>query len=123
MSGRPSKGIHGNKEGQASAVPQGDSRKRARSDPEGDTDQPTATCISVEEAQLQWTMCSTVRNILLDGETDISEMKLNDFLREYFGSRAAVEEEQNVDMWKFLESPDAYIKDQQLLEEISNLKD
>ncbi|RNC35671.1 putative retrotransposon hot spot (RHS) protein, partial [Trypanosoma cruzi] len=38
-------------------------------------------------------------------------------------SRAALEEEQNVDMWKFLESPDAYIKDQQLLEEISNLKD
>ncbi|PWU91214.1 putative retrotransposon hot spot (RHS) protein [Trypanosoma cruzi] len=67
-------------------------------------------------------MCSTVCDILLDGETDISEMKLDDFLREHFGSRAAVEE-QNVGMWFFLESPDAYIKDQQLLEEISNLKD
>ncbi|EAN85427.1 retrotransposon hot spot (RHS) protein, putative, partial [Trypanosoma cruzi] len=43
--------------------------------------------------------------------------------REHFGSRAAVEEEQNVEMWKFLWSPDAYIKDEQLLEEISNLKD
>ncbi|PBJ79652.1 retrotransposon hot spot protein (RHS) [Trypanosoma cruzi cruzi] len=113
----------GNAKGQASAVPQGDSRKRARSDLEGDTDQPAATPISVEEAQLRWTMCSTVRDILLDGETDISEMKLNDFLREHFGSRAAVEEEKNVDMWDFLESPDAHIKDQQLLEEISNLKD
>ncbi|PWU85468.1 putative retrotransposon hot spot protein (RHS) [Trypanosoma cruzi] len=113
----------GNAKGQASAVPQRNSRKRARSDLEGDTDQPAATCISVEEAQLRWTMCSTVRDILLDGETDISEMKLNDFLREHFGSRAAVEEEQNVDMWDFLRSPDAYIKDQQLLEEIYNLKD
>ncbi|EKG03482.1 retrotransposon hot spot (RHS) protein, putative [Trypanosoma cruzi] len=113
----------GNAKGQASAVPQGDSLKRASSDLEGDTDQPAATCISVEEAQLRWTMCSTVSDILLDGETDISEMKLNAFLREHFGSRAAVEEEQNVDMWKFLGSPDAYIKDQQLLEEISSLKE
>ncbi|PWU99568.1 putative retrotransposon hot spot protein (RHS) [Trypanosoma cruzi] len=123
MSGRPEKGLYGNEEGQASAVPQGDSRRRARSDLEGDTDQPAATPIRVEEAQLRWTMCSYVRDILLDGETDISKMKLNDFLREHFGSRAAVEEEQNVEMWKFLWSPDAYIKDQQLLEEISNLKD
>ncbi|RNC32401.1 putative retrotransposon hot spot (RHS) protein, partial [Trypanosoma cruzi] len=123
MSGRPEKGLYGNEEGQASAVPQGDSRRRARSDLEGDTDQPAATCIRVEEAQLRWTMCSYVRDILLDGETDISKMKLNDFLREHFGSRAAVEEEQNVEMWDFLWSPDAYIKDQQLLEEISNLKD
>ncbi|PWV19638.1 putative retrotransposon hot spot protein (RHS) [Trypanosoma cruzi] len=123
MSGRPSKGIHGNEEGQASTVPQGDSLKRAMSDLEGDTAQPAATPIRVEEAQLQWTMCSTVWDILLDGETDISDMKLNAFLREHFGSRAAVEEEQNVDMWDFLRSPDAFIKDQQLLEEISNLKD
>ncbi|RNC52621.1 putative retrotransposon hot spot (RHS) protein [Trypanosoma cruzi] len=123
MSGRPEKGIYGNEEGQASAVPQGDSRRRARLDLEGDTDQPAATLIRVEKAQLQWTMCSTVRDILLDGETDISKMKLNDFLRKYFGSREAVEEEQNLEMWDFLESPDAYIKDQQLLEEISNLKD
>ncbi|PBJ75754.1 retrotransposon hot spot protein (RHS) [Trypanosoma cruzi cruzi] len=113
----------GNAKGRASAVPQGDSRRRARSDLEGDTDQPAATCISVEEAQLRWTMCNYVSEILLDGETGISEMKLNDFLREHFGSRAAVEEEQNVGMWKFLRSPDAYIKDQQLLEEISNLRD
>ncbi|RNF06705.1 putative retrotransposon hot spot (RHS) protein [Trypanosoma cruzi] len=113
----------GNAKGQASAVPQGDSRRRARSDLEGDTDQPAATPISVEEAQLRWTMCSYVSDILLDGETDISWMKLDDFLREHFGSGEAVEEEQNVGMWKFLESPDAYIKDQQLLEEISNLKD
>ncbi|RNC38435.1 putative retrotransposon hot spot (RHS) protein, partial [Trypanosoma cruzi] len=112
----------GNTKGQASAVPQGDSQRRARSDLEGDTDQPAATPIRVEEAQLRWTMCSTVSDILLDGETDISDMKLNDFLREYFGSRAAVRK-RKVDMWDFLESPDAYIKDQQLLEEISNLKD
>ncbi|EAN85396.1 retrotransposon hot spot (RHS) protein, putative, partial [Trypanosoma cruzi] len=112
----------GNTKGQASAVPQGDSQRRARSDLEGDTDQPAATLIRVEEAQLRWTMCSTVSDILLDGETDISDMKLNDFLREYFGSRAAVRK-RKVDMWDFLESPDAYIKDQQLLEEISNLKD
>ncbi|KAF8285853.1 retrotransposon hot spot protein (RHS), putative, partial [Trypanosoma cruzi] len=123
MSGRPEKGLYGNEEGQASAVPQGDSRRRARSDLEGDTDQPAATPIRVEEAQLRWTMCSYVRDILQDGETDISEMKLNDFLREHFGSRAAVEEEKNVGMWDFLKSPDAYIKDEQLLEEIPNLKD
>ncbi|KAF5217452.1 hypothetical protein ECC02_009665 [Trypanosoma cruzi] len=123
MSGRPEKGLYGNEEGQASAVPQGDSRRRARSDLEGDTDQPAATPIRVEEAQLRWTMCSYVRDILLDGETDISKMKLNDFLREHFGSRAAVEEEKNVEMWDFLWSPVAYIKDEQLLEEISNLKD
>ncbi|KAF8284716.1 retrotransposon hot spot protein (RHS), putative, partial [Trypanosoma cruzi] len=123
MSGRPEKGIYGNEEGQASAVPQGHSRRRARSDLEGNTDQPAATPIRVEEAQLRWTMCSIVRDILLDGETDISKMKLNDFLRENFGSRAAVEEEQNMEMRDFLESPNAFIKDQQLLEEISNLKD
>ncbi|KAF5224860.1 hypothetical protein ECC02_002165 [Trypanosoma cruzi] len=123
MSGRPEKGLYGNEEGQASAVPQGHSRRRTRSDLEGNTDQPAATCIRVEEAQLRWTMCSYVSDILLDGETDISKMKLNDFLREHFGSRAAVEEERNVGMWDFLKSPDAYIKDQQLLEEISNLKD
>ncbi|EKG00126.1 retrotransposon hot spot (RHS) protein, putative, partial [Trypanosoma cruzi] len=110
---------------QASAVPQGDVQRRARPESEDVTDQPAATHIRVEEArQPQWTMRSTVKDILLEGSTnrtDISDMKLNDFLRNYVGGRAAVGEDSNVTMEVFVRRPNAYVQDQELLEEILNL--
>ncbi|EKF98045.1 retrotransposon hot spot (RHS) protein, putative, partial [Trypanosoma cruzi] len=48
-------------------------------------------------------------------------MRLNDFLRNYVGGRAAVDEDHNVTMQVFVQEPDAYVQDRQLLEEILNL--
>ncbi|EKG00548.1 retrotransposon hot spot (RHS) protein, putative, partial [Trypanosoma cruzi] len=112
----------GNARSQASAVPQGGRQRRARPESEDVTDQPAATHIRVEEArQPQWTMCSTVEDILLKGRTLSTNMRLNDFLRNYVGGRAAVDEDHNVTMQVFVRRPNAYVQDQQLLRIICNL--
>ncbi|PWU91567.1 putative retrotransposon hot spot protein (RHS,) [Trypanosoma cruzi] len=86
------------------------------------TDQPAATHIRVEEArQQQWTMRSSVKDILLEGSTLSTNMRLNDFLRNYVGGRAAVDEDHNVTMQVFVRRPNDYVQDQQILEEIFNL--
>ncbi|EAN94562.1 putative retrotransposon hot spot (RHS) protein [Trypanosoma cruzi] len=107
---------------QASAVPQGDIRRRARPESEDVTDQPAATRRRDEERQRpQWTMRSTVEEILQEGSNGMANMKLNDFLRNYFGGTAAVDEDHNVTMQAFVRRPNAYVQDQQLLRRIFNL--
>ncbi|PWV11611.1 putative retrotransposon hot spot protein (RHS) [Trypanosoma cruzi] len=107
---------------QASAVPQGDIRRRARPELEGITGQPAATQIRVEEARRpEWTMSSTVKDILLEGSTGMANMMLNDFLWDYVGGGAAVDEDHNVTMEVFFHKPDDYVQDQQLFDEIHNL--
>ncbi|EKF28401.1 retrotransposon hot spot (RHS) protein, putative, partial [Trypanosoma cruzi marinkellei] len=112
----------GNAKNPASAVPQGGRRRRTRQELVGDTDQPAATQRRVEEArQPQWTMRSTVNDILLEGSTNRHNMKLNDFIRSNVGGRAAVDEGYNVTMEVFVQEPDAYVQDQNLLRRIFNL--
>ncbi|RNC52154.1 putative retrotransposon hot spot (RHS) protein, partial [Trypanosoma cruzi] len=107
---------------QASAVPQGDVQRRARPESEDVTDQPAATQIRVEEVRRpQWTMSSSVKDILLEGSTLSTNMRLNDFLRNYVGGRVAVGEDSNVTMQVFVQEPDAYVQDQRLLGRIFNL--
>ncbi|PWU88468.1 putative retrotransposon hot spot (RHS) protein [Trypanosoma cruzi] len=66
-------------------------------------------------------MSSTVEDVLLEGDTLSTDMKLNDFLRNYVGGRAVVGEDHNVTMQVFVQEPDAYVKKQQLLRIIFNL--
>ncbi|PBJ81001.1 retrotransposon hot spot (RHS) protein [Trypanosoma cruzi cruzi] len=66
-------------------------------------------------------MISSVEDILLEGSTNRTEMKLNEFLRSNLGGTAAVDEDHNVTMNAFVQEPDDYVQDQQLLEEILNL--
>ncbi|PWV04143.1 putative retrotransposon hot spot protein (RHS) [Trypanosoma cruzi] len=106
---------------QASAVPQGDGQRRARPELEGVTGQPAATRRRAKARQQQWTMNSTVRDILLEGSTGMANMKLNDFLRDYVGGGAAVDEDHNVTMEVFVQEPDDYVQDQQIFDEIHNL--
>ncbi|PWU97906.1 putative retrotransposon hot spot protein (RHS) [Trypanosoma cruzi] len=76
----------------------------------------------VEETRRpNWTMSSSVKDILLEGSTLRTDMKLNDFLRNYVGGRAAVGEDHNVTMQVFFQEPDAYVQDQRLLRIIFNL--
>ncbi|RNC38103.1 putative retrotransposon hot spot (RHS) protein, partial [Trypanosoma cruzi] len=76
----------------------------------------------VEETRRpNWTMSSSVKDILLEGSTLRTDMKLNDFLRNYVGGRAAVGEDHNVTMQVFVQEPDAYVQDQRLLRIIFNL--
>ncbi|PWV09265.1 putative retrotransposon hot spot protein (RHS) [Trypanosoma cruzi] len=56
----------------------------------------------------RWTMSST-------------NVRLSDFLWNYVGGRAAVDEDYNVTMEMFVQEPDDYVQDQRLLEEILNL--
>ncbi|KAF5218430.1 hypothetical protein ECC02_008673 [Trypanosoma cruzi] len=80
-----------------------------------------ATRRGVEETrQPKWTTSSNVEDILLGGDTN-TDMKLNDFLRNYVGGRAAVDEDHNVTMQVFVQEPDAYVQDQRLLRIIFNL--
>ncbi|PWU87726.1 putative retrotransposon hot spot (RHS) protein [Trypanosoma cruzi] len=121
MSGRPESVQGSNVESQSSNVSQG-GRRRTRSEFEGDTDHSSTTRRRLEEMHRpQWTMNSTVEDILLEGRTLSTNMKLNDFLRNYVGGRAAVDEDHNVTMQVFVRRPNAYVQDQKLLEEILNL--
>ncbi|PWU86200.1 putative retrotransposon hot spot protein (RHS) [Trypanosoma cruzi] len=104
---------------QASAVPQGDRQRRARPESEDVTDQPAATQIRVEEARRpQWTISSTVEDILLEGSTNRTEMKLNDFLRSNLGEEWVVERNGNVTMGNFVQNPETFIKKKGLLNTI-----
>ncbi|EKF98789.1 retrotransposon hot spot (RHS) protein, putative, partial [Trypanosoma cruzi] len=108
-----------NTESQASAVPQGDCQTRARLSSDDETDQPAATCRGVEETQRpQWTMRSTVKDIVLEGKERITKMWLSDFLRNYFDGRGLGELYINVSMKEFLISPNKFIKDEVLLDTI-----
>ncbi|ESS61207.1 retrotransposon hot spot (RHS) protein [Trypanosoma cruzi Dm28c] len=121
MSGRPEEGLYGNVESQSSNVSQGGWR-RARSEFEGDTDYSSVSRRRLEGMyRPQWTMSSSVEDILLEGTTNRTEMRLNDFLRNYVGGRAAVDEDYNVTMQVFVRRPNAYVQDQQLLGRIINL--
>ncbi|PWU94857.1 putative retrotransposon hot spot protein (RHS,) [Trypanosoma cruzi] len=121
MSGRPEEGLYGNVESQSSNVSQG-GRRGARSEFEGDTDYSSTTRRRLEGIRRpQWTMISSVEDILLEGSTNRTEMRLNDFLRSNLGGTAAVDEDHNVTMNAFVQEPDDYVQDQQLLEEILNL--
>ncbi|PWU93100.1 putative retrotransposon hot spot (RHS) protein [Trypanosoma cruzi] len=76
----------------------------------------------VEETRRpQWTMSSSVEDVLLEGSTNRTDMKLNDFLRSYLGGRAVVGKDHNVTMQAFFQEPGAYVKKQQLLRIIFNL--
>ncbi|EKF29755.1 retrotransposon hot spot (RHS) protein, putative [Trypanosoma cruzi marinkellei] len=106
----------------ASAVPQGDPRRRARQELVGDTDQPAATCKVVRKLRRpKLTMSSTVEDVLLEGSTSRTNMKLNDFIRRHIDPGAAVVEIYNVPMEAFFQKPDAYVKDKQLVVKILNL--
>ncbi|RNF13360.1 putative retrotransposon hot spot (RHS) protein [Trypanosoma cruzi] len=106
----------GNARSRASAVPQGDRQRRARPESEDVTDQPAATHIRVEEArQPQWTMSSTVKDILLEGSTNMADMKLNDFLRSKLGGRGVVDTNENVAMEMFVLRPTMFINDNEIL--------
>ncbi|EKF98936.1 retrotransposon hot spot (RHS) protein, putative, partial [Trypanosoma cruzi] len=101
---------------QASAVPQGDVQKRASPESEDVTDQPAATQIRLEEARrTQWTMSSTVEDILLEGSTNRNEMRLNDFLRSNLGGRGVVDTNENVAMEMFVLRPTMFINDSEIL--------
>ncbi|PWU86531.1 putative retrotransposon hot spot (RHS) protein [Trypanosoma cruzi] len=107
---------------QASAVPQGDVQRRARSESESETDEPAATRRRAKEVHRpQWTLLSRVEDVMLKGSTLSTKMKLNDFLRNHVGGRAAVDEEYNVTMEMFVQDPDDYVQDRRLLEVILNL--
>ncbi|EAN86147.1 retrotransposon hot spot (RHS) protein, putative [Trypanosoma cruzi] len=115
MSGRPEEGLYDNEEIQAPTVPQGD-RRRARSEFEGDTDHSSASRRGLEEARRpQWTMRSTVKDILLEGSTLSTNMKLNEFLRSNLGGRGVVDTNENVAMEMFVQDPEMFIQNERLL--------
>ncbi|PWV09274.1 putative retrotransposon hot spot protein (RHS) [Trypanosoma cruzi] len=121
MSGRPEEGIYGNLESRSSNVSQGGQR-RARSEFESDTDYSSVSRRRLEEMHRpQWTMSSSVKDILLEGSTNRTDMRLNEFLRSNFGEEWVVERNGNVTMDAFVQEPDAYVQDQQFLRRILNL--
>ncbi|KAF5215029.1 hypothetical protein ECC02_012321 [Trypanosoma cruzi] len=121
MSGRPEEGIYGNLESQSSNVSQGD-RRRARSEFESDTDYSSVSRRRLEEMHRpQWTMSSSVEDILLEGSTLKNNMKLNEFLRSNLGDEWVVERNGNVAMGNFVQDPETFIQNEGLLRIIKAL--
>ncbi|PWU86511.1 putative retrotransposon hot spot protein (RHS,) [Trypanosoma cruzi] len=71
-----------------------------------------------ETRQPQWTMSSSVKDILLKGKESITSMRLNDFLRNYFDGRGVEVFNENVYMKEFLISPNEFMQDEVLLDTI-----
>ncbi|RNC52211.1 retrotransposon hot spot protein (RHS), partial [Trypanosoma cruzi] len=75
-----------------------------------------ATCKGVEERQRpKWTFDSRLERVLLEGKERITNMRLNDFLRNYFDGRGVEEFNENVYMKDFLSSPNEFIQGEVLL--------
>ncbi|ESS55897.1 retrotransposon hot spot protein (RHS) [Trypanosoma cruzi Dm28c] len=87
----------------------------------GDGSDAAARNVAGSKQRPQWTMSSSVEDILLEGSTLSTDMKLNDFLRNYVGGRAVVGKDHNVTMQAFVQKPGAYVKKQKLLRIIFNL--
>ncbi|PWU85354.1 putative retrotransposon hot spot (RHS) protein [Trypanosoma cruzi] len=120
MSGRPEEGLYGNVASQSSNVSQGDVQRRTRSEFEGDTDYSSTTRRRLEGMyRPQWTMSSTVEDILLEGTTNRTDMKLNDFLRSKLCGRGVVDTNENVTMEMFVLRPTMFIKDNEILGSIT----
>ncbi|EAN83522.1 retrotransposon hot spot (RHS) protein, putative, partial [Trypanosoma cruzi] len=77
--------------------------------------------VAGSKQQPKWTMSSSVKDILLEGSTLRTDMKLNDFLRSNLGGKGVVKKNENVAMEVFVQEPDAYVQDQRLLRIIFNL--
>ncbi|EKG05872.1 retrotransposon hot spot (RHS) protein, putative [Trypanosoma cruzi] len=119
MSGRPEEGLYGNVESQSSNFSQG-GRRRTRSEFEGDTDYTSNTRIRLEGMyRPQWTMSSSVEDILLEGSNNRTDMKLNDFIRSNLGEEWVVERNGNVTMGIFVQNPETFIKKKGLLHTIT----
>ncbi|EKF98948.1 retrotransposon hot spot (RHS) protein, putative, partial [Trypanosoma cruzi] len=69
----------------------------------------------------QWTMSSSVEDILLEGSNNRTDMRLNDFLRSKLGGTAAVDEDHNVTMEAFVLRPTMFINDSEILGIITTL--
>ncbi|PWU82965.1 putative retrotransposon hot spot (RHS) protein [Trypanosoma cruzi] len=118
MSGRPEEGLYGNVESQSSTVSQG-GRRRTRSEFEGDTDHSSATRRRVEEMHRpQWTMSSSLEEILLEGSILRTDMMLNDVLRSNLVGRGVVDTNENVTMQEFVQDPEMFLKNERLLRTI-----
>ncbi|PWU94867.1 putative retrotransposon hot spot (RHS) protein [Trypanosoma cruzi] len=63
----------------------------------------------------QWTMSSSLEEILLGGSTLRTEMLLNDFLRSNLGGRGVVDTNENVTMEMFVQDPEMFIQNERLL--------
>ncbi|RNC39239.1 putative retrotransposon hot spot (RHS) protein, partial [Trypanosoma cruzi] len=100
---------------QASGVSRQD-RRRLRLESNSDTDQPAATRRGAEGTRRpQWTMSSSLEEILLKGSNNNTDMKLNDFLRSNLGGRGVVDTNENVAMEIFVLRPTMFINDNEIL--------
>ncbi|RNE96289.1 retrotransposon hot spot (RHS) protein, partial [Trypanosoma conorhini] len=94
----------------ANDVPRG--LRHARAEPErSDSTAPPAQRRRVEEApaRQRWTLTSTVKDVLLEGEGPIPDIKLNDFLRDKLSGRGVVEANENLSIENFIALPEAFI--------------
>ncbi|RNE96293.1 putative retrotransposon hot spot (RHS) protein [Trypanosoma conorhini] len=103
-------------------VPQGRRRERAGTD--ANANLPAAQlgrAVETPQQRPSWTLKSRVEEVLMEGEEPVSEMLLNDFLREYVDPKSAVDEDDNVPMGMFARRPGDYVPDLVLLENIVGL--
>ncbi|RNE96118.1 putative retrotransposon hot spot (RHS) protein, partial [Trypanosoma conorhini] len=107
MPGRRGRGRGGGRGRPTSNVPQG--QQRARSAPHSDLPQP------------HWTLHSAVEEVLLWGQGQLSQITLNDFLRNTLGGRGVLEDNENLSIEAFIVSPNTFIEDENVLRLILSL--
>ncbi|RNE97036.1 retrotransposon hot spot (RHS) protein, partial [Trypanosoma rangeli] len=105
----------------ASDVPQGGERQVMLGS-DGNIQQPAPQHRRVEETlqQPNWTLASSIEDVLNVRVGQINMILLNDFLRQYVDPNKAVGGDQNVAMEVFVREPDRYVTEQRLLREILN---
>ncbi|PWV04591.1 putative retrotransposon hot spot (RHS) protein [Trypanosoma cruzi] len=87
----------------------------------GDGSDAAARHLAGSKGRPQLTVDGRVEDVLLDGYTPSTKMRLNDFLWSYVGSMAVAGERYNVTMEVFAQCPEMYIRDERWLRIITAL--
>ncbi|RNF03935.1 retrotransposon hot spot (RHS) protein [Trypanosoma conorhini] len=121
MPGRNEQQLNASAESPATDVPLPPRHARAEPD-SGDSTAPPAQRRRVEApADPRWTLHSTVKGVLLEREGQLTQIKLNDFLRNALGGRGVVDANENLPIESFIVSPDTFITNEDDLRLILSL--
>ncbi|PWU84674.1 putative retrotransposon hot spot protein (RHS,) [Trypanosoma cruzi] len=70
------------------------------------------------EAEMEFTICTNIVDVLFKGRVCVKEKKLNEFLTMELGGRGVVDANRDVLLKEFFKDPTRYIRDQGALDEM-----
>ncbi|RNF01728.1 putative retrotransposon hot spot (RHS) protein [Trypanosoma conorhini] len=73
-----------------------------------------------QRSKQQWTLATSVEDVLLEGVNATEQMELNDFISKYLGPKFVADEGRGVKLGAFIQGPEDCISDERLLRRILN---